>query len=234
MGENGFRPTRMLYIVATPIGNMEDVTLRALRVLKEADFILCEDTRVTSKMLSRYEVKTPLRSYHAHSAPKVVDAIASLLIEGKNLALVTDAGTPGISDPGNELIAELQTRVPDLSVVPVPGASSLTAASSVAGFPMSSFLFMGFPPHKKGRSAFFKEAAESARPVIFYESPFRVEKTLNDLISSAGPDREAMVCRELTKRFETIARGKLGEVLCAIAKNPVKGEFVIVLGGAGK
>lgn len=223
-----------LYIVATPIGNLEDITLRALRILKEADFILCEDTRVTQKLLSRYSVTTPTISYHQHSEEKKYQEIAELLEHNKNLALVTDSGTPGISDPGNELVAFLLEQKIDVRVVPVPGPSALAAAASVAGIPMDKFLFLGFPPHKKGRKTFFAKAAQSEVPAIFYESPFRVEKTLKELMDAAGKEREVVVCRELTKQFEAITRGTLEDALKKILRQPLKGEFVIIMSGAGK
>ncbi|MBI2648008.1 MAG: 16S rRNA (cytidine(1402)-2'-O)-methyltransferase [Candidatus Wildermuthbacteria bacterium] len=222
-----------LYVIATPIGNLEDITLRALRLLKEADAILCEDTRVTSRLLARHGIRTPLIGYHSHSTKERVAEITSLLCQGKTLALVTDAGTPGISDPGNELVSDLCARLPGLTVSPVPGASALVAAASVAGMPMGEFLFLGFPPHKKGRKTFFERVAQSLCPVILYESPFRVAKTLGELGAVAGADRRVVVCRELTKRFETITRGRIGGVGEEVAKKPAKGEFVIVLAGAG-
>lgn len=218
-----------LYIVATPIGNLEDITLRALRILKEADFILCEDTRVTQKLLSRYSVATPTISYHQHSEEKKYQEIAELLEHNKNLALVTDSGTPGISDPGNELIAFLLEQKIDVRVVPVPGPSALAAAASVAGIPMDKFLFLGFPPHKKGRKTFFAKAAQSEIPVILYESPFRIQRTLRELTVAAGEDRPVVMCRELTKKFETIYRGTLQEFVAYSKKEKALGEYVVIV-----
>lgn len=224
----------MLYIVATPIGNLEDITFRALRVLKEVDFILCEDTRVTKNLLSRYSIATSTISFHQHSKEKKYQEIAELLKNNKNLALVTDSGTPGISDPGNELIAFFLEQNIDVAIVPIPGPSAVATAASIAGIPMDKFLFLGFPPHKKGRKTLFTKAAQSEVPVILYESPFRIQRTLQELASVAGQERAVVVCRELTKRFETIERGTLRDVYAAIAKKPAKGEFVIVMSGAGK
>lgn len=204
-----------LYIVATPIGNLKDITLRALRVLEKVDLILCEDTRVTKKLLNYYNIKTPVESYHQHSKLRKVNYILNLLKQEKNLALVSDSGTPGISDPGSKLI-ELAS-----DIIPVPGSSAVTAAASISGFPMDKFIFMGFPPHKKGRNKFFKEVVESKYPVILYESPYRIIKTLNEL-----KDFEVVVCRELTKKFETIYRGKAEDIIKQIKP---KGEFVIVI-----
>lgn len=208
-----------LYIIATPIGNLEDISLRALRVLKEVDLVLCEDTRVTKKLLNYFDIKTPVQSYHQHSKFKKINYILNLLKQGKNLALVSDSGTPGISDPGNKLIEYLVENLPDLEIIPVPGASALTTIASISGFPMDKFVFMGFPPHKKGRNKFFKEVTESKYPVILYESPHRIEKTLRELESS-----EVVIGRELTKKFETIYRGKAKD----IKVNP-RGEFVIII-----
>jgi len=209
----------ILYIVATPIGNLEDISRRALRTLSEVDLILCEDTRVTQKLLSHYGIKTGTMSYHQHSALNKTEEIKNLLESGKNLALVSDAGTPGISDPGNRLIEQLLTQV-----VPVPGPSALTAAASVSGFPMDRFVFLGFPPVKKKRKKFFEEATGSKYPVVFYESPYRILKTLQELGSS-----KIVVCRELTKKFETIYRGSARDILAALPKDEIRGEFVVVV-----
>jgi len=219
------------YIVATPIGNLNDVSKRALQTLSEADLILCEDTRVTKKLLERYNIKTQTLSYHQHSRLWKIDYILSLLKQGKNLALVSNAGTPGISDPGNLLVNEAIKRLSDeVKIVPVPGSSAVTAAASVSGFPTDRFLFLGFPPTKRKRRKFFVEAVNSKYPVIFYESPYRIIKTLKDIGSLVG-DREIVVCRELTKKFETIYRGTTEEVLNQLEKSETKGEFVVVIEG---
>ena len=195
----------IFYIVATPIGNLEDLSFRALRILREADLILCEDTRRTRKLLSYYKIRNRVLSYHQHSKLKKLEKILKFLKEGKNLALVSDAGTPGISDPGNELIKFLIKRIPDLKVVPVPGPLAITAATPISGFPMDKFLFLGFPPTKKKRKKFFKEVANSKYPVIFFESPYRILKTLKQLkeVTEQYDNEvvELVVCRELTKKI---------------------------------
>jgi len=223
----------ILYIVATPIGNLEDLSLRTLRILKEVDLILCEDTRVTKKLLDHYGIKTPFLSYHQHSRLKKINYILELLKDGKSLALVSDAGTPGISDPGNKLVKAITTS-PGLvvKIVSIPGPSALTAAASISGFPMDKFLFLGFPPTKRKRKKFFEELINSKYPVIFYESPYRILKSLQELELTSktynlGP--KIVVCRELTKKFETIYRGKIDEVIKKIEKDKVKGEFVVIV-----
>lgn len=217
-----------LYIVATPIGNLGDVGLRAIDTLKTVDIILCEDTRVTKKLLDYYQITTPTLSYHQHSDNKKVSEIEKLLAQGKNLALVTDAGTPGISDPGNYLINQLTNKlINELTIIPIPGPSAVTAALSVSGFPTDKFIFMGFPPHKNKRQKFFKEVAENKYTTIFYESNHRIRKCLGELARVLEPGREIVVCRELTKKFETIYRGTITEIL---QQNILeKGEFVILL-----
>jgi len=215
-----------LYIVATPLGNLEDISQRALRILSEVDLILCEDTRVTKRLLDHYEIKTLTLSYHQHSELKKVEYIIQLLSEGKNLALVSDAGTPGISDPGNKLI----TKVCHLGVkiVPIPGPSAVTAAASVAGFAMDKFVFLGFPPVKKKRKKFFAEVVNSKYPVIFYESPHRIIKSLAEL-RIINSQLSIVVCRELTKKFETIYRGTVKEILEQLEKEEIRGEFVVIV-----
>lgn len=214
-----------LYIVATPIGNLKDITLRALETLKEVDLILCEDTRKTRILLDNYNIKTPVQSYHQHSKIKKINYILDLLKQGKNLAMVSDSGTPGISDPGNKLIQILNTSYQiQATIIPVPGSSAITALASISGFPMDKFVFMGFPPHKKGRQKFFKEVAEYKYPVIVYESPHRIIKTLNEL--SVFGDFDIVIGRELTKKFETIYRGKIKDI---INKIEPRGEFVLVI-----
>lgn len=225
-----------LFIAATPIGNLEDISLRALRVLKETDIILCEDTRVTRKLLSRYDIKTPVLSYHQHSQLKKVNYIADLLEKGKNLALVSDSGTPGISDPGNKLIELLVKKNIDLTIVPIPGPSALITAACISGFPMERFTFLGFPPHKKKRNKFFEELfcqlADLKHPVIFYESPHRIIKTLEEIGNKSQKfnlNPQVIVCRELTKKFETIYRGTINEVRQRIKDDKIKGEFTIII-----
>ncbi|MBI4086514.1 16S rRNA (cytidine(1402)-2'-O)-methyltransferase [Candidatus Kaiserbacteria bacterium] len=219
-----------LYIVATPIGNMEDITLRALRVLKEADLILAEDTRMTKKLLARHDIHTPTLSYHARSGEAKMEKIIGLLEEGKNLALVTDAGTPAISDPGAHLVSAVREHCADVAIVAIPGPSALTAALSVAGVETSDFLFLGFLPHKKGRETLFKEIGQSERTVVFYESPHRIMKTL-EALRRIAPDRSVVLARELTKIYEEALCGTAEELYARLARNPQKqkGEFVVVV-----
>jgi 16S rRNA (cytidine1402-2'-O)-methyltransferase len=232
----------ILYIVATPIGNLEDMTFRAVRVLGEVDAVVCEDTRVTKRLLDHYGVETQTTSFYQNQrkgratkpVPKV-DFLVQELKNGKNLALVTDAGTPGISDPGNQLVEAAIAQ--EISVIPVPGASALTTLASVSGIDMSEFAFLGFPPHKKGRETFFRKALESSIPVMFYDSPHRVVKNLELLekmekeIVNEAEGRNVILGRELTKMFEEIVRGKVSSVLEYFQQNPgkVKGEFVIIV-----
>ena len=221
-----------LYIVSTPIGNFKDITIRALDVLNKVDIILCEDTRTTKKLLAHYQIKKPLLSYHHHSSQKRIDEILMLLRKGKNLALVSDAGTPGISDPGNLLIQKVIEQLEDkVKIVPVPGPSAVICAASVSGFPMDRFLFMGFPPAKKKRRDFFREVSQAGYPVIFYESPHRILRTLKELknfLGNSASRYQLVVCRELTKKFETVYRGGIDEVVKKIENDKIKGEFVVI------
>jgi len=218
------------YIIATPIGNLEDVTSRALRVLKEVDMVLCEDTRVTKKLLQKYEIGTPTMSYHSHSKLSKVEKIFALIREGKELALVSDAGTPAISDPGSMLVSQVKEEFGDeIKVIPIPGASALITALSASGLPASEFLFLGFLPHKKGRETLFKEIALSKRTVVFYESPHRIMKTLNSLDEHLNENRKIVVARELTKIYEEIISGTAGELIKYFENNPIKGEFVVMV-----
>ncbi|MFH0856960.1 MAG: ribosomal RNA small subunit methyltransferase I [bacterium] len=268
----------MLYIVATPIGNLEDITLRALRTLRGVDFIICEDTRVTTKLLAHYEIKKPLISYHHHSKLDKINYIIERLEKGENAALVSDAGTPGINDPGGILIskileknyenkncahdietqdiASLRGNTPltplkrgTVRIIPIPGPCAATALASVSGIPMDRFLFMGFPPHKKGRQTFFKSILEREEPVIFYESCHRILKALSELNElsvnknsvqgknppvspfSKGGGLQIIVGRELTKMFETIYRGDVENVINQLEsnKNNLKGEFAVIV-----
>jgi 16S rRNA (cytidine1402-2'-O)-methyltransferase len=223
-----------LYIVGTPIGNLKDITLRALEVLEEVDFILCEDTRVTKKLLDHFGIEKPLISYHQHSKLQKTEEILDLLKEGKSLALVSDAGTPGIADPGNQLVKEVAEQLPEVSIAPIPGASAVAAIASVAGFSMDKFIFLGFPPVKKGRKKFFEQVAQSEYPVVFYESPYRIVKTLMELQSILDTkyqiqDTKLVVGRELTKKFETIYRGTTAEVLEQLGAGEQRGEFVVIV-----
>src|SRR3989338_1634560 len=200
----------MLYIIATPIGNLADITLRALEILRSVDFILCEDTRVTKKLLEHYKIEKSLISYHQHSNLQKTERIKELLGEGRSLALVSDAGTPGISDPGGKLVEYVSKNLPAIKIVPIPGPSAVATALSISGFPTDKFLFLGFPPHKKGRQKYWQEVKSAKHTVVFYDSKYRVLKSLEELYKVVG-DREAIVCRELTKMFETIYRGTISE-----------------------
>ena len=218
-----------LSIVATPIGNLEDVSPRALRTLAEADVILCEDTRVTGHLLARYSIVRPLLSYHAQSLERRTYEIIELLRSGKNLALVSDAGTPGINDPGGKLVERAVREFGDeITIVPIPGPSSPIAALSVSGFPTDRYRYLGFPPHKKGREKFFDIVASSDETVVFLESTHRIMKAMESL-SKRLPERAIMVGRELTKKFETIYRGTPSEVTSALKASTIKGEFVVVV-----
>ncbi|HEV7449559.1 MAG TPA: 16S rRNA (cytidine(1402)-2'-O)-methyltransferase [Candidatus Paceibacterota bacterium] len=222
--------TGKLSIVATPIGNLEDITLRALRILKESDVVACEDTRVTKKLLSHYDIHVPTVSFHANSGAKGFDKILKLLEDGKNVALVSDAGTPGVSDPGLELVSVVREQLSDVKVETIPGASSLTAALAVAGLRVPSFTFYGFLPQKKGRETLFKEIGASDRASIFLESPHRILKCLGSL-TNVAPDRRVGLFRELTKMFEDHLIGTPQELLDILQKdtNKQRGEFVVIV-----
>jgi 16S rRNA (cytidine1402-2'-O)-methyltransferase len=220
----------ILYIVATPIGNLADITLRAIETLKSVDIVLCEDTRVTRTLLDHFEIKTQTMSYHQHSAEAKVREITALLNDGKNLALVTDAGTPGISDPGNLLVKSIASSSEPIAIVPIPGVSAVVTALSISGFSTDKFLFLGFPPHKNKRQKFFLEVASSEHTAVFYESSHRIKKCLSELQIVLKPDQQVVICRELTKKFESVYRGTIQEIL---AMNiPEKGEFVVVIQNA--
>jgi len=220
------------YIVATPIGNMGDITLRAIETLKSVDLILCEDTRMTKKILDKYNISKPTMSYHAQSKLAKVDKIFELLEEGKNLALVSDAGTPGISDPGALLVSKIKEKFDekDVQVIPIPGATALITALSGSGLPTHEFTFLGFLPHKKGRETLFKEITQSKRTVVFYESPHRILKTLESLVKFC-PHKNVCIARELTKIFEQFKTGSPAEILEYFKTNPDKqrGEFTVII-----
>ena len=234
-----------LYIVATPIGNLEDITLRALRILKEVDLILCEDTRVTKRLLQKYDISTPTMSYHAQSKLSKVEKIIDLLEEGRSLALVSDAGTPTISDPGCMLVSQIRKHFKELDtestmgssilrsveIVPVPGPSAVLSALSVSGFPSSEFTFLGFLPHKKGRETMFRETASTRRTVVFYDSPHRIDKALDSLAQFLGPAQRICVSREITKIHEEHFIGTAGEAVAHYKEHPdrLRGEFVVVV-----
>lgn len=248
----------ILYIVGTPIGNLEDISLRALRLLGEVDFILCEDTRVTRKLLDRYKIKTSTISYHQHSGKRQIEHIMSLLAAGKNIALVSDAGTPGISDPGGKLvqavIEKFGGQTCPVSIESVPGPSAITAALSISGLPADKFIFMGFPPHKKGRQTFVRRVLASDYPVVVYESKHRLAHFLEELKKAAEENKQVnkkcalelkptcrrrqvnltsvVVCRELSKMHETVYRGEINRIIEKIKANAndQKGEFVVIVG----
>jgi 16S rRNA (cytidine1402-2'-O)-methyltransferase len=218
-----------LYVVATPIGNLQDISERAKTTLASVDVVLCEDTRVTKKLLDAYGISVKTVSYHQHSAQSKTSEIYNLLEEGKNLALVTDAGTPSISDPGGRLVEELVNHFGDqLKIVPIPGPSAIISALSVSGFPADEFLFLGFPPNKKGRQTYFDRVAKIESTIVFYESTHRIFKTLDE-IHARCPDRLIMVGRELTKMYESVYRGTASQVTEQLKLTSIKGEFVIVI-----
>lgn len=219
------------YIVATPIGNLEDITFRAIKTLKEVDLILCEDTRVTKKLLQKYEIDTPTMSYHQHSKISKIDKIFEMIEAGKNIALVSDAGTPTISDPGSFLVSEMKKKFgKEIEIIAIPGASALVSALSISGLPVDQFLFLGFLPHKKGRETLFKEISETKRTIAFYESPHRILKTLESLKKHIGK-REVVIARELTKIYEETISGSAEEIIEYFEKNPdkIRGEFVVMI-----
>lgn len=219
----------MLYLVPTPIGNLKDITLRAIEVLKEVDFIVAEDTRTSSNLLNHYQITKQLSPYHQHNEHKVLQHLVNQLLEGKKIALVTDAGTPGISDPAFLLVREC-IKV-GVKVECLPGATAFVPALVNSGIPTNRFCFEGFLPLKKGRQTLLKKLAEEERTMIFYESPLRLLKTLEEFITYFGEDRLCSVSRELTKMFEENKRGTLKEVHQYFSNKTVKGEIVIVLAG---
>ena len=222
----------MLYIVPSPIGNLQDITLRALETLKKADLILAEDTRSSSRLLNHYQITRPLTPYHQHNEHKVLGHLVEQLLQGKTMALITDAGTPGISDPAFLLVRECIKA--GVRVECLPGATAFVPALVNSGLPMNRFAFEGFLPLKKGRQTLLKQLATEERTLIFYESPVRLVKTLESFITYFGEDRACCVSRELTKIFEENQRGTLREVCDHFAEKGVKGEIVIVVAGKEK
>ena len=220
----------MLYIVPTPIGNLADMTFRAIEILKSVDLILAEDTRTSSVLLQHYNIQKPITPYHQHNEHKIIHHLTEQMQGGKTMALLTDAGTPGISDPAFLLVRECVKQ--DVKVECLPGATAFVPALVNSGLPMSSFCFEGFLPLKKGRQTFLKKMATEERTMVFYESPVRLVKTLTDFIEYFGAERQCCVSRELTKKFEENKRGSLQEVHDHFNAKPVKGEIVIVVQGS--
>ncbi len=224
-------PLCMLYLVPTPIGNLQDITLRAINVLNDADVIACEDTRTSGVLLSHYDIDTQTTSYHEHNEREKTPGLISRMKAGHTIALISDAGTPGISDPGFYLARECHRN--DLPVEALPGATALIPALVASGLPCDRFVFEGFLPKKKGRSTRLQELSTEARTMVFYESKYRVIRTLDDFMDAFGSDRPAAVARELTKKYEEIQRGTLSEVHTYFAEqSKLRGEFTIIVGGA--
>lgn len=219
----------MLYIVPTPVGNLEDITLRALRILKEVDLILAEDTRTSSVLLHHYDIHTPLRSHHKFNEHETSDRVADEIAAGKNVALISDAGTPGISDPGFMLVRACVER--GVEVQCLPGATAFVPALIDSGLPCDRFYFEGFLPQKKGRQTRYKALAEQTHTIVIYESPFRLVKTLTELAQFLGPDRKASVSREISKVHEDTQRGTIAELAEHFKMTPPKGEIVIIVEG---
>ncbi|MBQ6189299.1 MAG: 16S rRNA (cytidine(1402)-2'-O)-methyltransferase [Bacteroidaceae bacterium] len=218
-----------LYVVPTPVGNLEDITMRALRVLREADLVLAEDTRTSGNLLRHYDIHRPMLSFHKFNEHQVVSSIVSRLQGGESMALVSDAGTPGISDPGYLLVHEaIQAGV---EVITLPGATAFVPALVSSGLPCDKFCFEGFLPQKKGRMTRLQELADEPRTMIFYESPHRVVKALEQFIETFGASRPVSVCREISKMHEESVRGTLEDVLAHFQENEPRGEFVIIIGG---
>jgi 16S rRNA (cytidine1402-2'-O)-methyltransferase len=219
----------MLYLVPTPLGNLKDITLRSLEVLQQADVILCEDTRTSSKLLNHYNISKPLSPYHQHNEHKIVQHLAEQMLAGKTFALITDAGTPGISDPAFLLVRECVKQ--NIQVECLPGATAFVPALVNSGIPGNRFVFEGFLPLKKGRQTLMKQLAEEERTMVFYESPMRLLKTLQEFEHYFGGDRQCCVTRELTKMFEENRRGTLTDVIAYFKQKGVRGEIVIVVEG---
>lgn len=219
-----------LYVVPTPIGNLEDITLRALRILKSVDFVLAEDTRTSSILFQHYEINTPLKSYHIFNEHKTVEKFVTLVSQSLHgVALISDAGTPSISDPGFLLVRECIAA--EVAIEALPGCTALIPALVNSGLPSDKFIFEGFLPHKKGRQQRLSDLKDESRTIIFYESPFRIIKLLEELSFHFGVERQVSISRELTKKFEETRRGTIGELLSYFTQHPPKGEFVIVMQG---
>lgn len=221
-----------LYVVSTPIGNLADMTERGLQVLREVDRIVAEDTRHTGRLLARYGIDTPMTSNHEHNEQKVAPSLVQALKAGSSLALVSDAGTPGVSDPGYRLLSLAADE--GIPIVPIPGASAVLSALVVSGLPIERFVFEGFLPKKKGRQTRLRELADEARTFVLYESPLRLQRTLADLAEHLGGERRVVVCRELTKLHEDVVRGTLTEVEQHFTDQTVRGEITIVVEGKSR
>ncbi|MGB0600725.1 MAG: 16S rRNA (cytidine(1402)-2'-O)-methyltransferase [Flavobacteriaceae bacterium] len=219
----------MIYLIPTPIGNLEDMTLRGIRLLKEVDLILAEDTRTSQKLLNHYEIKTSMQSFHMHNEHKKVAQVIQEVLRGKTIALISDAGTPGISDPGYLLVHEALKQ--GVKVECLPGPTALIPALVQSGLPSDRFVFEGFLPPKKGRQGRLKQMAQESRTTVFYESPHKIIKTLGQMLPYFGPERKLAVVRELSKKFESNFRGSLEEAVHFFEEHPPKGEFVIVVEG---
>jgi 16S rRNA (cytidine1402-2'-O)-methyltransferase len=218
-----------LFVVPTPIGNLEDFTFRAVRILEESNLILAEDTRTSAKLMAHYNISTPMRSHHMHNEHKTVEKWVGEILNGNTIALITDAGTPAISDPGFLLVRECIKN--DIEIDCLPGATAFVPALVNSGLPCDKFTFEGFLPQKKGRQTRLKALAEETKTMVFYESPYRVKKTLEQFIEYMGEDRQVSVSREISKKFEETVRGSVSEVLAHFEAKEPKGEFVIVLDG---
>jgi 16S rRNA (cytidine1402-2'-O)-methyltransferase len=219
----------VLYIVPTPIGNLSDITLRAIEVLKEVDFILAEDTRTSGNLLKHLEISKPLQAFHQHNEHKVLERVVDRLKAGETAALVSDAGTPAISDPGFLIVRECVNE--GIDIICLPGPTALIPALVCSGLPCDRFIFEGFLPHKKGRHTRLTALAEETRTIVLYESPHRLLKTLTQFAEYFGEERSASVSREISKVFEETVRGSLAEIIAHFTSNPIKGEFVIILSG---
>ncbi|MDP2820897.1 MAG: 16S rRNA (cytidine(1402)-2'-O)-methyltransferase [bacterium] len=224
-----------LFIVATPIGNLSDFSKRAKETLEQVDLILAEDTRQTAKLLNFFGIEKPIISYHQHSKLMKLEQIKGLLLDNKNLALACDSGTPGISDPAGELIDFLHKEIPQIEIIPIPGPSAIISALSVCGFSANQFLFVGFPPTKTKRKKFFEEALKYTKTIVFYESPFRLIKTLENIkeeLEKNSQKRKIFVIKEISKMFEKSWRGEIDTVIKNLKSEKIRGEFVIILSPA--
>ncbi|MBQ7985206.1 MAG: 16S rRNA (cytidine(1402)-2'-O)-methyltransferase [Bacteroidales bacterium] len=221
-----------LFLVPTPVGNLEDITFRAVRTLKQVSLILCEDTRTSLPLLNHYDIHTPLQSHHLFNEHETLNAVINRLKSGEDIALITDAGTPGISDPGFLLVRECIKE--NIDVECLPGATAFVPALIDSGFACEKFCFEGFLPHKKGRQSRLQELKDEKRTVIFYESPFRVGKLLTELLDTFGEDRKVCICREISKKFEQHIRGNLKDIAAEYKDKEFKGEIVVILSATEK